>query len=427
MGKSRWNWKVLVIVTVALAVMLCGYAYAANEVVLRFLCFQVGVHPDAPWVEKAVNDFNKEYAGKIKVVIDGVAGDQACWEKLRTDAAADTMPDIFMIKADRSEFNVLAQSGRVLDLNPYVAADPTFKARLNDKKSLATYSHEGQLLGVPFGKAYVGIFYNKDLFAKAGIKEFPVTWDEFFTVCATLKKSGITPMSLMTGENAWCSALMIAHFLGTTPEGQAWLEGTPEEANFMDPVFIDAVAKLQILLNEYTTPDAVGAGYGIAANYFLQSRTAMIANGPWMIGSFSDPKSAPPGFEEKVVYALAPGSGVIAMENVGYASGSKTKVKQDAAIEFLEFLMREEVYAPYLSITGQAPTIQVDMSRVTYNPINQEFIPKALEAKFKYDIVPNAVKPAVIDSFCQLMPGLADKSMAPEEFARRCQEISDKN
>ena len=86
-------------------------------------------------------------------------------------------------------------------------------------------------------------------------------------------------MSLMTGENAWCSALMIAHFLGTTPEGQAWLEGTPEEANFMDPVFIDAVAKLQILLNEYTTPDAVGAGYGIAANYFLQSRTAMIANG----------------------------------------------------------------------------------------------------------------------------------------------------
>ncbi len=425
MGKSCW--KVLAIVVIALAIVSHGYARAANEVVLRFLCFQVGVHPDAPWVERAVKDFNTEYAGKIKVVIDGVAGDQACWEKLRTDAAADTMPDIFMIKADRSEFNVLAQSGRVLDLTPYVRVDPALKARLNDKKSIATYSYKEQLLGIPFGKAYVGIFYNEDLFAKAGIEQFPVTWDEFFAVCEKLKKSGITPMSLMTGENAWCSALMIAHFLGTTPAGQAWLEGTPEEANFMDPAFIDAVAKLQVLLNKYTTPDAVGAGYGIAANYFLQSRTAMIANGPWMIGSFSDPKSAPAGFERKVSYALAPGGGAIAMENVGYASGSKTKVKQDAAIEFLKFLMREEVYAPYLSLTGQAPAIQVDTKRVTYNPINQEFIPKAVGAEFKYDIVPNVVKPAVIDSFCQLMPGLASRSMTPQEFARRCQEISDKN
>lgn len=419
--------RVLMMMAVILTVICHGYALAGNEVELRFLAFQVGVHPEASWLSKVVSEFNAKYAGKIKIVIDGVAGDQACWEKLRTDAAADTMPDLFMLKADRSEFNVLAQSGRVLDLTPYVNTDPWLKDKLNDEKSLATYSHKGQLLGVPYGKAYVGIFYNKELFAKAGIGNFPTTWDEFFAVCERLQKTGTIPISMMTGENAWCSALMLAHFIGTGPDGQKWLEGKPEEANFQTSVFINAAEKVQALLNKYTTLDAVGAGYGMAANYFLQGKTAMIANGPWMIGSFSDPKSAPVGFEKKVTYAVAPGGGVIAMENVAYASGSKTKAKQDAAVEALKFFLRDDVYAPYLSLTGQAPASKVDMTKVTYNPINQEFVPKALQAKFKYTIVPNAVKPAVIDAFSQLMPGLANRTMTAAEFAKRCQEISDKN
>ncbi|MGE5581883.1 MAG: ABC transporter substrate-binding protein [Bacillota bacterium] len=420
----------LVMLTLLLmaAVMLPQPAvFAAKEVELRFLALQVGVHPEAPWLEKAVKDFNALHKGRIKVVIDGVAGDQACWEKLRTDAAADTMPDLFMMKADRSEFNVLAQSGRVVDLNPYLKKDTKLKAKLNDEGSLATYTYEGKLLGIPYTKAYVGIYYNKSLFAKAGINSFPTTWDDFLAACDRLKKAGITPISMMTGENAWCSALLLADLIGTSPEGQKWLQGSPENAKFEVPVFINAVKKLQIILNQYTTPDAVGAGYGIAANNFLQGNTAMIANGPWMIGSFSDPKSAPEGFEKNVAYGLVPGNGVIAMENIGYASGSKTKAKKDAAVEFLKYLTTDDVYTAYLSLTGAAPCFQTDMSKVKYPAINQAFIPQALKVKFKYTIIPNVVKPAVVDAFAQLMPGLADKSMTAEEFAKRLQEISNKN
>jgi raffinose/stachyose/melibiose transport system substrate-binding protein len=418
---------VLVVLALAIMVLPQSSVFGAQEVELRFLALQVGVNPEAPWLSKAIDDFNAKYKGKIKVVIDAVAGDQACWEKLRTDAAADTMPDLFMMKADRSEFNVLAQSDRVLDLTPYVKADAKFKAKLTDQGSLMTYTENGKLLGVPYGKAYVGIFYNQALFAKAGVKSFPATWDEFFATCEKLKGAGVTPISMMTGENTWCSALMLANLIGTSPEGQKWLQGKPEAAKFETPVFINAVKKLQILMNKYTTVDAVGAGYGIAANNFLQGNTAMIANGPWMIGSFSDPKSAPAGFEKNVGYALAPGSGVIALENIAYASGSKTKVKQDAAVTFLKYLLNDEVYAPFLSLSGAAPAAKVDTSKVKYNPINQAFIPKAVKAKYQYSIVPNAVKPAVIDAFAQLMPGLADNSISVEDFAKRCQEIADQN
>ena len=420
----------LVIVTFLMVSMILPQTsiFGANEVQVRFLSLQVGVHPEAPWLEKTVNDFNALNKGKIKVIIDGVAGDQACWEKLRTDAAANTMPDLFTLKADRSEFDVLAQSDRVVDLNSYLKADAEFKKKLNDPGSLETYTYKGKLLGVPYAKAYVGIYYNKTLFAKAGINSFPVTWDEFFAASDKLSKMGVAPLALMTGENSWTSALMLAHLIGTSgPEGLKWLQTSPKDQKFNTPVFINAVKKLQIMLNQYTTLDAIGAGYGVAANNFLQGKAAMIANGPWMIGSFSDPKSAPEGFEKKVGYALAPGNGVIAMENVAYATGSKTKEKRDAAVKFLKYLTTDDVYAAYLSVGGAGPCFQTDLSKVKYPAINQAFLPLAVKAKNQYTIVPNAVKPAVIDALAQLLPGLADKSLAAEQFAKQIQEISDKN
>ncbi len=40
---------------------------------------------------------------------------------------------------------------------------------------------------------YIG-FYNKALFKKAGITQFPRNWNEFFAACQKLKDAGITPM-----------------------------------------------------------------------------------------------------------------------------------------------------------------------------------------------------------------------------------------
>ena len=42
------------------------------------------------------------------------------------------------------------------------------------------------------------------------------------------------------------------------------------------------------MYQNYTTQDAIGGKYENAANNFLAGQTAMLANGPWMIGDFSD-------------------------------------------------------------------------------------------------------------------------------------------
>ena len=41
-----------------------------------------------------------------------------------------------------------------------------------------------------------GIFYNKDAFDACGITDTPKTWDEFLTVCQTLKDNGYEPLAL---------------------------------------------------------------------------------------------------------------------------------------------------------------------------------------------------------------------------------------
>ena len=73
----------------------------------------------------------------------------------------------------------------------------------------------GQEYGVPWDMGMVGWWYNKDLFAKAGIQAPPKTWTEFLDDVKKLKAAGITPIALgekdsWTGMHIW-SYLATAH------------------------------------------------------------------------------------------------------------------------------------------------------------------------------------------------------------------------
>lgn len=393
---------------------------------LRLLTPQIGEHPESPWLTKTVDAFNELNKGAIQISIDGVAG-EAVDKKLATDAASDSMPDLFILNADSARFNLMADSGRVTDLTPYLQADTALRDRIDADSAKAYTDKNGQLLGLPYAKGYLGIFYNKALFDAAGVTAFPSTWDAFVSDCDKLVASGVAPLSLMTGENSWTTMLLLSHILGTTPEGRQWLTYTPETAQFNEPALINAVAMLQPMLSKYTTGDAIGATYAVAANNFLNGKTAMIANGPWMIGEFSNPDTALPGLDQNVIYALAPGGGVIQMENIAYGIGSKTPEKKDAAFKFLQYLATDAVYAEFINVSGNAPCIDVDSSLLTLNPINAAFVPQAIEAPMRYGQFSNAVKPAVSDSLGQLLPDLASGALTPEAFVQRLQEISDSN
>lgn len=57
-------------------------------------------------------------------------------------------------------------------------------------------SDDGKVYAYPLRQEFLGIFYNTDLFAKAGIKEVPTTFSELKEDCKKLQ-DGITPLQLL--------------------------------------------------------------------------------------------------------------------------------------------------------------------------------------------------------------------------------------
>lgn len=66
---------------------------------------------------------------------------------------------------------------------------------MSSSKSAMTI--DGRQWGVPFTYYQWGIYYRKDLFAKFSIQE-PKTWQDFLLACETLKKNGVTPITIGT-------------------------------------------------------------------------------------------------------------------------------------------------------------------------------------------------------------------------------------
>lgn len=155
---------------------------------------------------------------------------------------------------------------------------------------------------LPQGNAYKGkvyipptnsqiipmVFYNKTLFAKAGISAPPKTWADFLSVCAKLKAAGITPIELGGGDPFAASmplvGILSADVLGKNP---TWLQDRyAGKVKFADADVKAAVAKYRTLVeNEYFEEGALGVKYAGSIKDFTSGKAAMYMMGSWFLGS----------------------------------------------------------------------------------------------------------------------------------------------
>ena len=85
-----------------------------------------------------------------------------------------------------------AQAGVLMPLDDLLKEDgwyDTFNAGYFD-----SLKYEDQIVGLPIEGAGACVFYNKDIFAAAGVEELPSNWEEFKDVCQKLKDAGYTPI-----------------------------------------------------------------------------------------------------------------------------------------------------------------------------------------------------------------------------------------
>ncbi|WBB59691.1 extracellular solute-binding protein [Streptomyces sp. WMMC500] len=132
------------------------------------------------------------------------------------------------------------------------------------------------------------VFYNKKLFAKAGITAPPTTWAEFTDVCDRLKAAGITPIELGGGDPFAASmplvGILSADVLGKNPN---WLQDRyAGKVKFTDPDVVAAATKYRKMAKSgYFQDGALGVKYADSITNFTSGKAAMYVMGSWFLGS----------------------------------------------------------------------------------------------------------------------------------------------
>ncbi|WP_199617601.1 ABC transporter substrate-binding protein [Paenibacillus alkalitolerans] len=393
-----------------------------EPVELSFPTFWVGEDGKTDIVQKIVNDFNAKYEGQAKVVIDPIPDDDVYQTKMKTNLASNQLPDIFTFYYNPVESELYYKSGRLLDLAPIVG--DSLKANFGEEV-LAAGTYEGKVLAVPLDQMITPFFYNKDLFAQAGITEFPKTWDDLINAAEALKSKGINAFAMGTGENAWSAMLLYSYIVSSV--------GGPDvyQAGLNDPAFVKGAEILKKLF-EFTPKDAVGATYQQYAAHFLNEKAAITVNGPWMISEFQQHNEALPA---KIGVAASPGqpSGLgiegALVSGLGWTMAAKKQddpKKEEFAAKFIEYFISPENAKQIFLQSGEifnstnyelAETDNVDR-------ITQDILAKVNEAPQTYNYFEGMVSSGVKTEFPAALSGLVLGEYTPEQFVERVVKAS---
>lgn len=198
---------------------------------------------------------------------------------MRQAAGTDAGPDIYWYWEGSGLGGELIDVGMSLDLSDYYAEygwDDRFTAA-----SMSGITQYGGYHGVPWSQQGEGIYYNKALFAEAGIDSAPTSYDELKDAAAALKAAGITPFEF-GGTVNWD----VMRLLDSLIETECGAE-TADELNIGDgdwgaeACVTSAFTELKTWGDEYLNDGFMGINNDDAAQLFFSGQAAMSLEGTW--------------------------------------------------------------------------------------------------------------------------------------------------
>ncbi|MFF5973127.1 extracellular solute-binding protein [Streptomyces sp. NPDC012769] len=294
-------------------------------------------------------------AAHPKVAIDTTSlENEAFKSKLTATTSSGRLPDVFQTWGG----GVLQQqvdAGLVEDLTDVLdwSTDLT-------PVSLQPYRFGGRTYGVPYDIGMVGFWYNKKLFAKAGITAPPATWAEFLDDVRKLKAAGITPIAL-AGKEKWPGHYYWA-YLAMRVAGLPALQQAATTKDFTGAGFVRAGVHLKELvdLQPFQT-GFLGAGYatpGGQAATIGNGKAAMELMGQW---GPSVHKDAGAGLGADLGFFPFPVvDGGVGQATEVFGGGNGFALRKGApkeALDFLKFLVLDN-QSKLLASNGYLPVVK---------------------------------------------------------------------
>ena len=286
--------------------------------------------------DKVIEKFNQAYKGTYYVDVKWIMETEEEYRKnLKRLNVTDQLPAVITdLRMLPSFYQMMIKEERIEDLAPYIENDEEWKSMIEPSVLKACSEEDGSIYLAPLSTAMFacsGVFWNQELFQKAGIEKFPETWEEFWECCDRLENAGIVPLALHTEGTAWAPMLLATAELADSQEGADFMEKLYPES-YQNSSGLRLAETLKKLFS-YTTKDALHTDFDVSYRNFISEKTAMVPNGYWMIDQI------PEDMVDKIRFSPFPGNKLVGSpETFGWAVvSSYSQEVKEGAIEFLKF------------------------------------------------------------------------------------------
>lgn len=233
---------------------------------------------DGEILREIVNRFNEENQAGITIEMDIMPG-STLLEKLAPALTTNTAPALLLQGNMDVAFH--AKNGNILPMDDF------FDVTGADQKdimpaALEGLRYEGTQYMIPMQWFTQYLYYNKDLFEKAGIDKVPDTWEEVAAAAEKITDPDQNVYGLgiaVGGAVPWFDSLLLSN-------GGKILSDDLTKSELNTEENIASIKAIQDLVNQgYATKGTTGADLD---NIMMADQLGMVINGPWMVAGLKE-------------------------------------------------------------------------------------------------------------------------------------------
>ena len=276
-------------------------------------------------------------------------------------------------------------------------------------------SIDGKQFGLPIFASTRTLFYNQELFDKAGVAAPPKTWDELLTAAKKINDlGGVSGYGLPLGSEEAQGETSIWTF----GAGGSW--GDDQTLTIDTPANLEGVTAMQRMIDEKATQPNPGAtDRKDVINAFIQGKVGMIEGLPPTVAQLAKEN---PGLK----YGTAPTPSKTGVPvTLGVAdhlmSFKGDPAKQEKIRKFLDYFYSPDVYAKFVGTEGFIPTTISGAEKLAGDPVTKTFVATLPTAKFYPS---NNPKWGAAQGALQQLAGTIDQGASPAEVLTKVQDAA---
>jgi multiple sugar transport system substrate-binding protein len=364
------------VLALALAMTACGGGGSSGGDTIKVAYQQFGAGKVmANFLAGVKTTFEKDNPGKKVQLLPVVASENDYYTKLALMLRSPrTTPDL--VYEDTFLINSDIKAGYLLPLDTYLKAWPEWSQFEATAKGAARASN-GKTYGVPDGTDTRALWYNKHVFAKAGLPADwqPKTWADVLAAARQIKAKvpGVTPINVYASKAAGEASSMQGFEMllyGTANQlydakSSKWVVGSKG--------FLDALNFIKSVYGEKLGPDPQDAtdanlGNTVSQQWLPQDKLGIALDGSWLINNWLPTGAKPwPQWSEVMGQAAMPTQDGQAPGKVSLSGGWTWAISSKSKNPALSFkfikALQSEANATKFAVENSQIAVREDVSK----------------------------------------------------------------